>query len=99
MRSKRTGVFGRAGELVTDAADGFDQRLAAVQLFAQMADVHVERAIEGRRFAAVKIFHECVAGKNVARGAHQQLKDVELESGEIDGLTGGEDFARAWIEG
>src|SRR5580704_16165389 len=48
-------------ELVAHAANGLDDRPAAFEFAAQMANVHINGAIEGRRFAVVQAFHQSVA--------------------------------------
>src|ERR1017187_4687723 len=68
------GVLGRAAELIAHAANGFDEIVAALQLLAQVADVHVDGAIEGCGFAVIEILHEGVAGEDAAGGAHQHFE-------------------------
>src|SRR5579872_7019078 len=96
--SCRRGILGAAAELITHAADGLDERIAAVELLAQVADVHVDGAIEGRSLAIVKVLHEGVAREYAAGRAHQHFEDIEFEGGELHLLSVGDDFTGAGIE-
>ncbi len=91
-------VLRRAAELVAHAANGLDERIAGLQLLAQMADVHVDGAIERRGLAVVEILHQGVARKHASGGAHQHFQNVELEGGQLHALAGGEDLAGAGVE-
>src|SRR5512135_2784152 len=91
-------ILRRPAELVPDTADGLDQSTAVLDLLAQMADVHVDRAVERRRFAVVEIFHQAIAGKDTPRVAHQHLKNIELKRGEVDAAASGQYFAAPRIQ-
>src|SRR5579885_2720574 len=80
-------VSRRPQELVAHAADGLNQRAAGFQLAAQMADVHVDRTVEGRGLAVVQAFHQIVLGNHPAGALHQQLENVEFEGGQLDRLA------------
>ena len=72
--------------------------VAVFHLPPQVADVHVDGAVEGCGFAVVEVFHQSVAREHVPGVPHQQLQDVELERGELDRFALDERLTRAWIE-
>ena len=61
--------------------------------------MHVHRAVERSRFAAVERFHQLIAREDAAGGAHQLLEQVELDGSEIDALATALHLARARVEG
>src|ERR1039458_9045163 len=97
-RSANMRRMGRAAELIAHAANGLDEIVAALQLLAQVADVHVDGAIEGCGFAVIEILHEGVAGEDAAGGAHQHFENIEFEGGEFDAFAVGDHFAGAGVE-
>src|SRR5215510_2870724 len=60
------GVLGCPAELVSHAADRLDEILAGLELLAQMADVHVDGAIERRGLAIIKVLHQGIARQHAA---------------------------------
>src|SRR5262245_14088205 len=51
----------RTAELVSHSADRLDQRVSAPDFLPQMADMHVDRAVERSGLAVIKILHQRVA--------------------------------------
>src|SRR5690606_26377489 len=93
------GFLRGAAELISDAANGLDQRPSiALEFLTQMADVHVHGAIEWRRLAVVERFHQRIAREHSSGPAHELLEDVELERGEFDAAPVAPHFARTRIE-
>src|SRR5881628_1070525 len=81
-------------EMVSYAANGAYQRaLIALELLAQVADVHVKRAFVGSGATLVQHGGELVASDGAARGASQHLEYVELDGGDFDGLVLAPDLA------
>ena len=86
-------------ELVAHAADRADQRaLVAFQLLAQVADVHIERALVRRGVALVEHGGQLVARDRAPGRAHQHFQNVELDGGDLDGLVLAPDLARGGVE-
>src|SRR5690242_9548892 len=75
-RSLHGRVLGRAAELIADAADCLDEIFAGVEFLAQVADVHIDRAVERRGFAVIEVFHEGIAREHAPGGPHEQLEDI-----------------------
>ncbi len=74
-------------ELISDAANGLDHRPRAFQLPAQMADVHVDGAVERRGFAVVEALHQSVARNHVAGVSHQLFQNIEFQRCDLDRLA------------
>src|SRR5204862_3636787 len=91
-------VFGRPAELIADAADRLDDRLAVLELLPQVTDVHVDGAVEGGGFAVIEVLHQGVAREHPPGGAHQQFQNVEFERSKVDPLTRDDDLTGARIE-
>src|SRR5437870_3391980 len=72
--------------------------MVRLEFLSQMADVHVDRAVEGCRLAVVKALHELVPRNDSTGGAHQHFQNVEFESGHLDSLSILEDLAAPRIE-
>src|ERR1017187_9661519 len=86
-----------AQKLVADAAHGFDVVPAGFQLPANVADMHVDGAVERRSLPVVEVLHQIVARDHPSRGPHQRFEDVELEGGEIHEFALRSDLARGWF--
>src|ERR1035437_5554277 len=78
----------RTGKYIPNSPDCADELVAAFQLFAQMTDVHIEKAIVRCSFALEESHGDLVARDDPAGGAHEHFEQVELERGELDGRTG-----------
>src|SRR5215467_6422917 len=76
-----------AAELITNAADGADQRTVRLELLAQVAHVDVDRAIERPCFALIDRIHQGIAREHPSRGFHECLKDVEFNRRQLDRLA------------
>ena len=71
-------------EQITDPSDRADQPAAPAQLLAQMADVDVERSIQGRRRPLVDRRGQLVARDDPARRADDQIQNVELDRRQLE---------------
>src|ERR1700737_4341449 len=89
--------LGHAGEDIAHSPDGANQLAATLQLFAQVANVDIEKAIVGRGLALEEGGGDFIAGDDAARGANEHLKEIELHGGKFDGGVGAPHFAGSGI--
>src|SRR5207248_2569403 len=87
---------------IASAAHRLDQLRAPgidLELFAQAPDLHVDRAIEGRRLAAACVLEQEVARQHASRVAHEGAQQIELPAGETHlSLLAVEQAARGGVE-
>src|SRR3954452_10691562 len=69
---------GLGAEEVSHGADGADQVAAVAELLAEVADMHVEHAVEGRGRALVKDGGQLLARDDAAGGTDEGLEQVEF---------------------
>ena len=81
-------------EEIAHAAHGSNQSAAAAELLPQVANVHVECAIETRGAAAVETGHELVSGNDAAGRVYKELEDLVFDGGEGKRRPFQEGFAR-----
>src|SRR5207253_7458602 len=76
------------GERVTGAADGEDERRigrVVLELFAQVADVHVDRLLVlVERLVVADQLEQLAATENAARLACEMAQDLELRRGQAE---------------
>ena len=82
-------------EQVADAAHRADERPLSAQLLANVADMHVERAIQRRGRPLVNRRGQLVARDDPAGGANDQIEDIKLDRRQLQGVAFSPDFARA----
>ena len=61
--------------------------LGVAQLFADLADVHIDAAIEGRKLAAEHGIHQPFARHHASGLAQQHFQQIELDRSQIHGLA------------
>src|SRR5262249_3384902 len=74
------------GEDVSHAAHGLDVVAAIVgvaELFADLADVHIDAAVEGGKLAAEHYIDEVLAGHDASRFAQQNVQEIEFHGGQL----------------
>ena len=87
--------LGTGAEKVAHSADRVDQRAVPAELLPEVADMHVEDAIEGRGPAAVEGGGQLVARDDPAGGVDQELQDIVLDR--RDGTAApSQTTSRAW---
>ena len=75
---------------VADAKDGFDVGGAAgirLDFHAQVADVHVQGAVQPGKAAVEQVIHQLGAGKHLPGRAHQHCQQVKFDRGQRDRLA------------
>ena len=65
-------------EEIAHASDGSNQAAVSTELLPQVADVHIEGAIETRGAAAVEAGHELVSGNDATGRVHEELEDLRI---------------------
>src|SRR4051812_29288262 len=69
---------GLGAEEVTHGADGADQVAAVAELLAEVADMHVEHAVEGRGWTLVEDGRQLLARDDAAGGTDEGLEQIEF---------------------
>ena len=69
----------RSGKYIPNSPDCADELAAAFELFAQMADVDIEKAVVRRGFALEQSDGDLFARDDAAGGAHEHFEQVELD--------------------
>src|SRR5258708_4211239 len=87
-----------AAEEVAHSADRPDQCRVSTELFPQVADMYVDRAVERRSPPPVERGRQLISGDNAARGADQKLQDVVFDRRQRDVDAVAPDLARRWDE-
>src|ERR1039458_6363099 len=88
----------RAGKYIPNSPDCADELAAALQLLAQMTDVHIEKAIVGCGFALEESPGDLFAGDDAAGGAHEHFEEIELKRGGLDGRVGDPGLAGGGVD-
>src|SRR5919205_431164 len=91
---------GRARVDVADAAHGLDPfglTGAVAELLAEVADVHVDAAVEDRQLAPEHLAHELFALDDEPGGAEQQDENLVLGVRQLDGPALAPDLPRALV--
>src|ERR1039458_10688376 len=88
----------RAGKYISNSPDCADELAAALELLAQMTNMHIEKTIVRCGIALEESPGDLVAGDDAAGGAHEHFQQVELQRGELDGRAGGPGLAGGGVE-
>src|SRR5208282_6768590 len=93
-------LFARTRENVTHSADRLDVLVGVgiAEFLADLADVHVDAAVKGRKLAAEHGVHQTFAWDHAPSLPQQHFQQVKLNRGKVDGLTVTAHAARGWIE-
>src|SRR6185369_2429763 len=84
------GLLGRSAVDITDATNGLDSLETVqlvTQLLAQIADVHIDAAIERRQLAAQHFFHQIFPLHYLAGIAQENLEQIVFDTGEFNYFT------------
>src|ERR1019366_4746398 len=88
----------RAGKYISNSPDCTDELAAALELLAQMTNMHIEKTIVRCGIALEESPGDLVARDDAAGGAHKHFEEIELKRGELDGRAGGPGLASGGVE-